>query len=79
VFGGDPERVDAARTAVPHLAFGYGIHRCLGAELGRMELRTALPELLRRLPGLRLAVPAQEVEFRTISLVHGVRSLPVTW
>jgi cytochrome P450 len=84
VFGGDPERgdpeqMDPARPTVPHLAFGYGIHRCLGAELGRMELRTALPELLRRLPGLRLAVPAQEVEFRTISLVHGVRSLPVAW
>jgi cytochrome P450 len=75
----DPERVDPARPAVPHLAFGYGIHRCLGAELGRMELRSALPALLRRLPGLRLAVPAQEVEFRTLSLVHGVRSLPVTW
>jgi cytochrome P450 len=84
VFGGgaggaDPDRVDPARPAVPHLAFGYGIHRCVGAELGRMELRTALPELLRRLPGLRLAVPAEEVEFRTLSLVHGVRSLPVTW
>ena len=84
VFGGDParpdpEQMDPARPAVPHLAFGYGIHRCLGAELGRMELRSALPALLRRLPGLRLAVPAQEVEFRTLSLVHGVRSLPVTW
>ena len=74
-----PRALDPARPAVPHLAFGYGIHRCLGAELGRMELRSALPALLRRLPGLRLAVPAQEVEFRTLSLVHGVRSLPVTW
>ena len=84
VFGGapggpDPEHMDPARPTVPHLAFGYGIHRCLGAELGRMELRSALPALLRRLPGLRLAVPAEEVEFRTLSLVHGVRSLPVTW
>jgi cytochrome P450 len=84
VFGGgperpDPEQMEPGRPAVPHLAFGYGIHRCLGAELGRMELRSALPALLRRLPGLRLAVPAQEVEFRTLSLVHGVRSLPVTW
>ena len=77
--GPDPEQMDPARPAVPHLAFGYGIHRCLGAELGRMELRSALPALLRRLPGLRLAVPAEEVEFRTLSLVHGVRSLPVTW
>jgi cytochrome P450 len=79
VFGDDPERLDPTRPAVPHLAFGHGIHRCLGAELGRMELRTALPALLSRLPGLRLAVPAGEVEFRTISLVHGIRALPVAW
>lgn len=81
VVGGnsDPDQVDPARRAVPHLAFGHGIHRCVGAELGRMELRSALPALLRRLPGLRLAVPAADVEFRTLSLVHGVRSLPVTW
>jgi cytochrome P450 len=44
-----------------------------------MELRAALPALLRRLPGLRLAVPSAALEFRTLSLVHGVRALPVTW
>lgn len=77
--GTDPETVDPARRPVPHLAFGHGIHRCVGAELGRMELRTALPALLHRLPGMRLAIPAADVEFRTLSLVHGVRSLPVTW
>ena len=79
VFGDDPEHLDPHRHPVPHLAFGYGVHRCLGAELGRMELRAALPALLRRLPGLALAVPAQEVEFRMLSLIHGVRALPVTW
>jgi cytochrome P450 len=79
VVGADPERLDPHRLPVPHLAFGYGVHRCLGAELGRMELRAAVPALLRRLPGLRLAVPGEEIEFRMLSLIHGVRSLPVTW
>jgi cytochrome P450 len=79
VFGDAPDRIDPARRPVPHLAFGYGVHRCLGAELGRMELRVALPALLRRLPGLRLAVPAEELEFRMFSLVHGLRGLPLTW
>jgi cytochrome P450 len=79
VFADDPERLDPHRRPVPHLAFGYGVHRCLGAELGRMELRTAIPALLDRLPALRLAVPAHAVEFRTLALVHGLRALPVSW
>ena len=79
VFGDDPERIDPARRPVPHLAFGHGVHRCLGAELGRMELRVALTALLRRLPGLRLAEPRDALEFRMFSLVHGLRALPVTW
>ncbi len=62
----------------PQLAFGYGIHRCVGAELARLELRLALPELFRRLPGLRLAVPDHELEYRPLSLVYGLSSLPVT-
>jgi cytochrome P450 len=79
VFADDPERLDPHRRPVPHLAFGYGVHRCLGAELGRMELRKAIPALLDRLPALRLAVPAHAVEFRTLALVHGLRALPVSW
>ncbi|MGI9002112.1 MAG: cytochrome P450 [Pseudonocardia sp.] len=78
-FGMDPERVDPRRRPATHVAFGHGVHRCLGAKLGRMELRTALPTLRRRFPGLRLADAPDELEFRTISLVHGVRSLPVAW
>jgi cytochrome P450 len=73
------DQMNATRKSTPHLAFGHGIHRCIGAELGRMELRTALPTLLRRLPGLRLAGPAEQVEFRALSLIHGLRSLPATW
>lgn len=78
-FVDQTDQTNATRHPAPHLAFGHGIHRCIGAELGRMELRAALPTLLRRLPGLRLAVPAEQVEFRALSLIHGLRSLPATW
>ena len=57
--GGDPDldRFDPARATRPHLAFGHGIHRCVGAELARMELRTAYPALLRRFPDIAAAQP----------------------
>ncbi|MDQ3717437.1 MAG: cytochrome P450 [Actinomycetota bacterium] len=67
------------RTPLSHFAFGHGIHRCIGAELARMELRAAYPALVRRFPTLRLAVPPEEIEFRELSVVYGVQSLPVTW
>jgi cytochrome P450 len=60
-----------------HLAFGHGFHRCVGAELARMELRTAFPALARRFPDLRLAVPTSQLEVRQRSLVFGVDALPV--
>jgi cytochrome P450 len=75
----DPGRLDLTRAPSPHVAFGHGIHHCLGAPLARMEMRAGFPALLRRFPGLRLAVPASEVEFRELTAVHGVRSLPVAW
>jgi cytochrome P450 len=65
------------RSAATHLAFGHGLHHCLGAELARMELETALPALVRRFPGLRLAVPNEELDFHRHSAVFGVRELPV--
>jgi cytochrome P450 len=71
--GFDPTRV------APHLAFGYGIHRCVGAELARMELRIAYPALLRRFSGLHLGVPSDEISFHEYSIVFGVRTLPVAW
>ncbi|MFH8566278.1 cytochrome P450 [Streptomyces sp. NPDC017988] len=74
-----PDRLDVTREPVPHVAFGHGIHHCLGAALARMELRIAYRELLRRFPGLRLAVPAEDVEFRVLSTAYGVERLPVTW
>jgi cytochrome P450 len=62
-----------------HLAFGFGVHQCLGQPLARLELRVAIPALLRRLPGLRLAVPFEELPFRHDMLVYGVHRLPVAW
>jgi cytochrome P450 len=76
-LGTDLDRVDATRTPTSHLAFGYGVHRCIGAELARMELRAAYPALVRRFPKMRLAKPAEELAFREISIVYGVETLPV--
>ncbi|WP_043633864.1 cytochrome P450 [Nonomuraea candida] len=76
----DPDVLDLRRSAAGHLAFGHGVHQCLGQQLARVELRVALPALLHRFPTLRLAVPAEELSLRTDpSQVYGVHSLPVTW
>ncbi|MEA5362899.1 cytochrome P450 [Amycolatopsis sp., V23-08] len=76
-LGSDMDTFDATREPTSHLAFSYGIHRCIGAELARMELRTAYPALVRRFPNLRLAVPAEELSFRKVSIVYGLDELPV--
>lgn len=75
----DPDTVDLTRSPNPHLAFGHGVHRCLGAQLARAELQVAFAALTRRLPGLRLAVPWQELRWRTEGMIRGPRALPVTW
>lgn len=72
----DPDELDLDRDADRHLQFGHGIHFCLGSQLARMELKVALGTLLRRMPGLRLAEPA---EFRPGSLVRGPVRLVVAW
>jgi cytochrome P450 len=77
-LGSHMQSFDPAHLS-PHLAFGYGVHRCVGAELARMELRIAYPALLRRFPGLRLGIPASEITFHEYSIVHGVQNLPVAW
>ncbi len=76
-LGPDMETFDATRDPTSHLAFSYGIHRCIGAELARMELRTAYPALVRRFPNLRLAVPEEQLSFRKVSIVYGLDELPV--
>ncbi|MEW9527528.1 cytochrome P450 [Microbispora sp. NPDC049125] len=75
--GGDTLDID--RTAHGHLSFGHGVHQCLGQQLARTEMRIAFPSLLRRFPGLRLAVPADQVPLRSTMAIYGVRRLPVTW
>lgn len=76
----EPERLDVTRSAhPPHLSFGHGIHRCLGAPLGRLELQTAFATLLRRLPGLRPAVPESELTWKLGGIPVGPRALPITW
>jgi len=78
-FAEDPDRLDITRRATGHLAFGYGIHQCLGQNLVRMEMRAALPALFRRFPDLALAVPPEDIPLSTDMSVYGVHRLPVTW
>ncbi|NDZ78128.1 cytochrome P450 [Streptomyces sp. SID10853] len=75
----EPDRLDIDRQARRHLAFGSGPHQCLGQNLARVELQLAYPALLRRLPGLRLDRPLDEIPFRTDMAVYGVHELPVAW
>jgi cytochrome P450 len=82
----DPDAFDPFRFAgdgpgqVPaHLAFGYGIHRCLGAPLARLELVVALTALTRRFPTLRLAVPEPALRWRIGDVNHTLTALPVAW
>jgi cytochrome P450 len=74
----DPDTLDVQRRAVGHLAFGHGIHQCLGQQLARVQMRVAYPALLARFPALRLAVAPEDVPLRT-GTIYGVHRLPVTW
>jgi cytochrome P450 len=78
-FVPDPDTVDPHQGSTAHFAFGYGIHRCVGAELARIELRIAFPALVRRFPQLQPARPLEDLEFRQYSIVHGLDTLPVVW
>jgi cytochrome P450 len=75
----EPGELDVRRGRGPHLAFGHGVHQCLGQQLARVEMAVGFTHLLRRLPGLRLAVPAAEIPLRTDMFIYGVHGLPVTW
>jgi cytochrome P450 len=75
----DPDRLDVGRAPKTHVGFGAGAHHCLGAQLARMELREAFGGLLTRLPGLRMAVPLADIEFREGQVIASMRELPVTW
>jgi pimeloyl-[acyl-carrier protein] synthase len=73
----DPDRLDVTRRVNDHLAFGFGIHFCLGAPLARLEAQIALGSVLRRLPRLALATTAPE--WRESSTIRGLKALPVTF
>jgi cytochrome P450 len=75
----DPDRLDVTRDAARQLTFGAGVHHCLGAQLARVELQEAFRGLIGRLPGLRLAVPASDLEFKPGMAIHSLRELPVLW
>ncbi|MGG2461629.1 cytochrome P450 [Streptomyces sp. RGM 3693] len=75
----DGDALDVARDARRHVAFGFGVHQCLGQPLARVELQIAVETLIRRLPTLRLAVPYEEIPFRGDMAIYGVHSLPIAW
>ncbi|BAJ28540.1 MULTISPECIES: cytochrome P450 [Kitasatospora] len=75
----EPERLDLRRDAHHHLAFGHGIHKCVGAPLATLELEVSLNAILDRFPDLRLAVDLTDVPFRDDMLLYGTHRLPVTW
>jgi cytochrome P450 len=75
----DADRLDLTREIAQHLGFGAGAHHCLGAQLARMELQEALSGLMRRLPGLRIAVPDSQLQFKPGMIVRSLEALPVTW
>ncbi|MET9911604.1 cytochrome P450 [Streptomyces sp. NPDC006476] len=74
-----PDTLDWHRPARHHVAFGFGIHQCLGQNLARAELEIALHTLFDRLPGLRLAAPPEEIPFKPGDTIQGMLELPVTW
>ncbi|OAA19776.1 pentalenic acid synthase [Frankia sp. EI5c] len=75
----DPDVLDIGRVPRGHLAFGYGIHQCIGQNLARVELEIGLRELFRRIPTLRLAEPLATLGAKPGGSVQGVYRLPVTW
>jgi cytochrome P450 len=74
-----PDDLEPGRKPNPHLAFGKGIHFCLGAPLARLEAQVALNALLARLPGLRLDVPESELRYRFLPGFRALEALPVRW
>ncbi|WP_327365441.1 cytochrome P450 [Streptomyces sp. NBC_01217] len=74
-----PDELDLGRQSRHHLAFGFGIHQCLGQNLARAEMEIALRTLFDRLPGLRLAAPVEEIPFKPGDTIQGMLELPVAW
>jgi len=75
----EPDTLDIERDARRHLAFGFGVHQCLGQPLARLELQVVYSTLYRRIPTLRLATGIENIRFKNDGAVYGVYELPVTW
>jgi cytochrome P450 len=75
----EPDRLDLRRDASGHIAFGFGIHQCLGQNLARVELQVVYATLFRRIPTLRLATSLDQIPFKHDAIIYGVYELPVTW
>jgi cytochrome P450 len=75
----NPEKLEIDRDNKRHLAFGHGVHYCLGAPLARLEGEIALNTLLQGLPKLRLAVPEQDLVWQTVPMFRGLSALPLRW
>jgi cytochrome P450 len=76
----DPDTIDFHRESNNHLAFGHGVHKCLGMTLAKLELEIVYRTLFDRLPGLRLAVPMDQVKFKSDDeLVYDIHELPLAW
>jgi cytochrome P450 len=75
----NPDKLDFQRVARHHLAFGYGVHQCLGQNLARLELEIVFETLLRKAPNLRLAIPAAELPYKDEASVYGIHSVPVNF
>jgi cytochrome P450 len=78
-FVDNPEAFDIDRNPRGHLGFGFGVHQCIGQNLARVELQVALATLVRRLPGLRLAVGTEKLAFAGEQEIYTIHELPVTW
>ena len=78
-FVDNPDTFDVNRSPRGHLGFGFGVHQCIGANLARVELQVAFATLARRLPGLRLKIPLEELRFQNEKEIYGIHELPVTW
>jgi cytochrome P450 len=75
----DPDRLDITRDARRHVAFGFGVHQCLGQPLARMELQVVYSSLYKRIPNLKLACALEDVKFKNDAFIYGVHELPVAW
>jgi cytochrome P450 len=75
----DPDALDLHRDARAHVAFGFGVHQCLGQPLARVELQVVYGTLYRRIPTLRLAADIADIPFKHDGAIYGVYELPVTW